>query len=313
MLLASNLAGVLTEVAGQGTGHAATVTVAAGAAAFAGDVLTATWRVGNHTLGSGAGWANLSLPLPLLVTATASQTRVAPPDDSASTYPISVASSFAIAATVHYDDGTSRDFSLDARLNVSLAAASAECASVHGLAQVAVSAGAGCASIEVLVQVPDLSPSLSATVAVPVVKFQALRLSTAPYPSYPGSSARTNVPLYRLDCTPYYQHASASLLVALSDASHFTVANPNPHPDPNPYPYPNPNPNPNPNQVTTQSAFSSSNTTVASLAAPRLRSHSAGTTTLTATFDGHSTTQTLEVSVALALTLILTLSVTLTR
>ena len=44
--------------------------------------------------------------------------------------------SFAIAATVHYDDGTSKDFSSDARLNVSLAAASAECASVQGLAQV---------------------------------------------------------------------------------------------------------------------------------------------------------------------------------
>ena len=139
-------------------------------------------------------------------------------------------SSLAIAATVHYDDGTSKDFSSDARLNVSLAAASAECASVHGLAQVAVSAGAGCASIEVLVQVPDLSPSLSATVAVPVVKFQALRLSTAPYPSYPGSSAHTNVPLYRLDCSSYYQHAAASLLVSLSDASQFPVTNPNPSP-----------------------------------------------------------------------------------
>ena len=271
---------------------AAAMSVGIGATGYAGTVVTATWRVGTETLGSGVGWANMTLPLPVLVTATASQTRVAPPDNSASTYPISVASSFAIAATVHYDDGTSRDFSLDARLNVSLAAASAECASVHGLAQVAVSAGAGCASIEVLVQVPDLSPSLSATVAVPVVKFQALRLSTAPYPSYPGSSAHTNVPLYRLDCTPYYQHAAASLLVNLSDSSEFTVTNPNPCPYPYPYPYPNPNPN----QVTTQSAFSSSDTTVASLAASRLRSLSAGTTTLTATFDGHSTTQTVEVS-----------------
>ena len=136
VLLASNLAGVLTQVAEQGTGHAATMTVAAGAAAFAGDVLTATWRVGNETLGSGVGWANLTLPLPVLVTATASQSRVAPPDDSAAKYPISLRSSFAIAATVHYDDGTSKDFSSDARLNVSLAAASAECASVQGLAQV---------------------------------------------------------------------------------------------------------------------------------------------------------------------------------
>ena len=222
---------------------AATMSVGIGATGYAGTVVTATWRVGTETLGTGVGWANMTLPLPVLVTATASQTRVAPPDDSATTYPISVASSFAIAATVHYDDGTSKDFSSDARLNVSLAAASAECASVHGLAQVAVSAGAGCASIEVLVQVPDLSPSLSATVAVPVVKFQALRLSTAPYPSYPGSSAHTNVPLYRLDCSSYYQHAAASLLVNLSDSSEFTVTNPYPNPNPNPYPYPNPNPN----------------------------------------------------------------------
>ena len=202
------------------------MSVGIGATGYAGTVVTATWRVGTETLGTGVGWANMTLPLPVLVTATASQTRVAPPDDSATTYPISVANSFAIAATVHYDDGTSKDFSSDARLDVSLAAASAECASVHGLAQVAVSAGAGCASIEVLVQVPDLSPSLSATVAVPVVKFQALQLSTAPYPSYPGSSAHTNVPLYRLDCSSYYQHAAASLLVTLSDASKFTVTDP---------------------------------------------------------------------------------------
>ena len=225
VILASNVAGVITEVVNQGTGQAATMRVAVGAAAYVGDVVTATWRVGNETLGSGVGWANLTLPLPILVTATASQTRVAPPDDSATTYPISVRSSFAIASTVHYDDGTSKDFSSDSRLNVSLAAASAECASVQGLAQVDVKAGASCASIEVLVQVPDLSPSLKATVAVPVVKVQALWLSTAPYPSYPGSSARTNVPLYRLDCTPYYQHAEASLLVTLSDASKFTVTN----------------------------------------------------------------------------------------
>ena len=226
VILASNVAGVITEVVDQGTGPVATMRVAVGAAAYVGDVVTATWRVGNETLGSGVGWANLMLPLPTLVTATASQSRVAPPDDSATTYPISIASSFAIAATVHYDDGTSKDFSSDSRLSVSLAAASAACASVHGLAQVDVKAGAGCASIKVLVQVPDLSLSLNATVAVPVVKVHALRLSTAPYPSYPGSSARTNVPLYRLDCTSYYQHAAASLLVTLTDSSEFTVTDP---------------------------------------------------------------------------------------
>ena len=218
----------------------ATMSVGIGANGYVGTVLTATWRTGTETLGTGAGWANMTLPLPVRVAATASQNRVAPPDDSATTYPISVASSFTIAATVHYDDGTSKDFSSDARLSVSLAAASAECASVHGLAQVMVSAGAGCASIKVLVQAPDLSPSLNATVAVPVVKFQSLRLSTAPYPSYPDSSAHANVPLYRLDSTPYYQHAEASLLVILSDSSEFTVTDPNPNPYPNPYPKPLP-------------------------------------------------------------------------
>jgi hypothetical protein len=266
--LAPTVAGVVVT---NGTSNvSATMRVGIGATGYVGTVLTVTWRRGTETLGTGVGWANMTLPLPVLVTTTASQSRVAPPDDSATTSPISVASSFAIAATVHYGDGTSKDFSSDSRLNVSLAVASVGCASVQGLAQVVVSAGAGCASIEVLVQVPDLSSSLSATVVVPVVKIQTLRLSTAPYPSYSGSSAHTNVPLYRLDCTSYYQHTAASVLVNLSDSSEFTV--------------------------TAQSSFSSSNPAVASLAASRLRSLSAGTTTLTATFDGHSTTQTVEVS-----------------
>ena len=268
VFLAPTIEGVV--VSNGTSSEAATMRVGIGASGYAGTVLMATWQVGAETLGTGVGWANMTLPLPILVMAAVSQSRVAPPDDSATTAPISVASSFAIAATVHYDDGTSRDFSSDSRLNVSLAAASAGCASVQGLAQVVVSAGAGCASIEVLVQVPDLSSSLNALVAVPVVRMQALQLSTAPYPSYSGSSAHTNVPLYRLDCTSYYQHTTASVLVNLSDASQLTV--------------------------TAQSSFSSSNMTVASLDSSRLRSLSAGMTTLTATFDGHSTTQTVEVS-----------------
>eukprot|EP00964_Phaeocystis_antarctica_P090328 scaffold57769_cov69-Phaeocystis_antarctica.AAC.1 len=139
------------------------MTVAVGATAYVGDVVTATWRVGTETLGSGAGWANLTLPLPVLVVAAAAESRVAPPDNSAATVPISLATSFAVSVVVHYDDGTSKDFSSDARLNVSLTAASAACASVKGLAQVVLVAGASCASIEVLVSVPALSLSLNAT------------------------------------------------------------------------------------------------------------------------------------------------------
>ena len=81
--------------------------------------------------------------------------------------------------------------------------------------------GANCASIEVLVLVPALAPasSLSATVIVPVVVLQQLQLSTEPFPSYAGSSAHTNVPLYRLGCTAHYQHATARVVAVLSDNS----------------------------------------------------------------------------------------------
>ena len=171
----------------------AKLTVAVGASAYVGSVVTAAWRVGAQTIGSGAGWANLTLPLPIDVTATASRSRVAPPDDSASTSPISVSTSFLISVTVHYDNGVSTDFSSDARLNVSLGEASAACASVQQLAEVVVGAGADCTSIEVLVTVPALSPALFATVVVPVVRLQALQLSTVPFPSFSGSSSHTLV------------------------------------------------------------------------------------------------------------------------
>jgi len=76
------------------------------------------------------------LTLTLTVTLIPTLTLTLPLALALTRHPISVMSSFAIAATVHYDDGTCKDFSSDARLNVSLAAASAECASVQGLAQV---------------------------------------------------------------------------------------------------------------------------------------------------------------------------------
>ena len=44
--------------------NAATLTVGAGATAYAGTVVTAAWRDGAETLGSGTGWANLTLPAP---------------------------------------------------------------------------------------------------------------------------------------------------------------------------------------------------------------------------------------------------------
>ena len=270
VVLASNVAGVVAEVVNLGASQVATMTVAPGAAAYVGDVLTATWRVGTETLGSGVGWANLTLPLPVLVVASAAESRVAPPDDSAATAPISLATSFAVSAVVHYDDGTSTDFSSDSRLNVSLAAASAACASMQGPVQVVLVANATCASIEVLVSVPALSSSLNATVTVPVVVLQQLQLSTKPFPSYSGSSAHTNVPLYRLDCTSYYQHATARVMAVLSDASQVTV--------------------------TSQSSFSSSNAAVVSADSSRLRSLSAGTSTLEATFDGNEVSRSVTVS-----------------
>ena len=266
--LTSNSSGV--TVSNGTSSDAATLTVASGATTFMGTVLTAAWRVGVETVGTGAGWANLTLPPPTLVTATASVSRVAPPDDSASTAPISVATSFSITATVHYSDGATQDFSSDSRLNVSLVTASAACASLHGLAQIMVGAGAGCTSLEVLVTVPSLSSSLNATLTVPVVTLQTLVLSTTPYPSYSGSGSHTNLPLYKLDCTSYYQHATASLVAQLSDSSQTAV--------------------------TSHSSFSSNDTAVASMASARLRSLSAGTITLTATFDGTSVSRSVEVS-----------------
>jgi hypothetical protein len=131
-------------------------------------------------------------------------------------------------------------------------------------------AGASCASIEVLVSVPTLSSSLNATVIVPVVVLQLLQLSTEPFPSYPGSSAHANVPLYRLACTLSYQHATARVVAMLSDASQVAV--------------------------TSQSSFSSSDAAAVSVDSSRLRSLSAGISTLEATFDGNVVSRSVTVS-----------------
>ena len=172
---------------------------------------------------------------------------------------------------MHYDNGASADVSSDSRLNVSLVAASMACASVQGLAQVVLASGADCSSIVVLVTMPALSPSLNVTVSVPVVTLQALQLTTSPFPSYSGSSTHTNVPLYKLDCTSYYQHATASLVAQLSDASQYTV--------------------------TSQSAFSSSDMAVLKVASARLRSLSAGTIRVRKRREANAVTVQLELRV----------------
>lgn len=199
------------------------VTVARGAVRECGALVQASWAACER---NASAIVVLDLPTATGLRASVSAARLAPPGDAATLAPLALASSARIHISVDFSDGTSRDFTDDARVATALASpaagATSGCGAVAGTT-VTVEGAASCDLLTVAVTAPSLGATLRALVTVAVVRLAALQPMAVPYPSFAGSSGVALSALRRLDCVDAYQHAQLRVLALLTDASHADV------------------------------------------------------------------------------------------
>ena len=104
--------------------------VAQGAAVECGGLVSVEWRMCGARLSATTVPVFLDLPAAVAMSFTASQTRLADPEDDATLPPIRVAARAELHVVVTFDDGSSRSMSSDTR--VSFAVAESECARIEG-------------------------------------------------------------------------------------------------------------------------------------------------------------------------------------
>ena len=93
------------------------------------NVVAVGWEIcSNATLATGYPHVNVQAPTATTVTLTIAQSRLTDPTDPAAVAPISIPTSSAVSVSVAFDDGTTRDFTNDARTVVTVDAAYSACA-----------------------------------------------------------------------------------------------------------------------------------------------------------------------------------------
>ena len=172
------------------------------------------------TLATGLAPVHVQVPNAVSVVLRIGRNRLTEPDDSAASSPISLPTSSAVTITVFFDDGTSRDFTSDARANVTIDPGDASCAS-YAAGGLQVLAGATCNQIRLTATVSAYG--LTSSASVPLVRFVSLELTLLPFPAFPGSDAILMSTLRLLDCSGYRQLAQASVVGALSDGTEVTL------------------------------------------------------------------------------------------
>ena len=194
------------------------LTVLPGAVRECGEVVHVSWTACDRNT---TAYVTLNLPTATAVHATIAAARLAPSGDAATLPPLTVASSATIHVLVDFDDGTTRDFTDDARVSTQVTTQIA-CGTVEGTT-LTVGAGVPCDLLAVQVTVPALGASLRDTTSVAVVRLDALQASAVPYPSFVGSTGIALTSMGRLDCIAAYQHAQLRVLAMLSDGSSMDV------------------------------------------------------------------------------------------
>jgi hypothetical protein len=197
------------------------VEVAVSAVTECGLIVSTAWDAcPTVTLATGLAPVHVQVPNAVSVTLRIGRNRLTEPDDSAASSPISLPTSAAVTITVFFDDGTSRDFTSDARAAVTIDPGDASCAS-YAAGGLQVLAGATCNQIRLTATVSAYG--LTSSASVPLVRFVSLELTLLPFPAFPGSDAILMSTLRLLDCSDYRQLAQASVVGALSDGTEVTL------------------------------------------------------------------------------------------
>ncbi|KAJ1626334.1 hypothetical protein T492DRAFT_910200, partial [Pavlovales sp. CCMP2436] len=200
------------------------ISVLPGAFAECGDLIMAQWEVCGATVVS--GFANIFLDRPkagaLLLSSERASLTV--PDDAAAKAPVSTYTESEVRVRVEFATSNSTsvvDYTADVRVERRISPVSAACAYMKTATTVAMFAGSRCKTIEVNVYFQAFA--ISDTLVIPVVYLQGLAMIASPFPSYGGSTAKLSQTLHKIDCTGYYQHATATAIATLTDASAFHV------------------------------------------------------------------------------------------
>lgn len=162
---------------------------ASGSAAIrrCGPYLTATWEVCGRQLGSGSGQVLLSMPMPQAISGfVADPGVITSGDDPAALPPLSLAQAAALSLNVTFSDGSTRDFTTDSRVTVTVTAGTSLCTVARANATTGAwvvrvaagstgSMGAGC-TLAAAVRFDGSAPPLNATVAIGVVTLRSVLL-----------------------------------------------------------------------------------------------------------------------------------------
>ncbi|KAK3278768.1 hypothetical protein CYMTET_13314 [Cymbomonas tetramitiformis] len=201
-----------------------TGTVRIGSDTSSGDMLVGTWidACTNGTIGAGTAPITVTLVPPVSATVSSRYTKVTHPGDSATSSPISMPTRSDLTVTMTYEDGTTKDFTSDARTQYTIISGSS-LAAMENSTVAASTEATGSGEVQVQVSFPSYASasSITAEVTLEVVIFDSLGVTAKPYPSYSGS-ANTDT-LKQVQCTGKYQRARATVTASLSDASAYDV------------------------------------------------------------------------------------------
>ena len=217
------------------------VSVAPGAVSLCGPAIKARWELCNVTVARGMGIVMLDMPEAVRVQLSGPD-KITVEGDGAALAPFDVPSAATFTATVHFEDGSSQDFSRDSR-TVYTVVVGGESVTMRRNVMVGVEGSSDDSSenasaaanhstrpdvIALRVAFPDAFPWLNASANITLVRFERIVLRTGAWPAPPNSGARDDavesdsqnlIVLRPLGCSGVYQRLEAQSTGVLSDGT----------------------------------------------------------------------------------------------
>eukprot|EP00854_Cymbomonas_tetramitiformis_P007002 gene7002-8348_t len=184
--------------------------------------LSCTWTDvlnGGGEIGSGYGQAIVDLPLPTSASIILTSSKITRPSDPSTSDPINTPTSTAATVTVTFEDGTTKDFSLDSRAVLTVFSGDdlVRFTSAN-IAQVKPDTSSF-GPVEIEVTFPIYAPGLTATASLSVVGMSHLKVSSAPYPAFPGSEVINETVLSNVLCSETFQRSQLAVTSYLTDGT----------------------------------------------------------------------------------------------
>ena len=205
-----------------GEGLASGIEVAVGAMPLCHPAVVATWAVCGASIAEDRGVVMLNMPPPVSVAITPSAARLTKAGDGATLAPFSVAASVVLGVLVRFEDGTTQDFSNDARTAFTVVEDGSEAmvevaGNVLTVKSDAPSVAVGTETVTIAIGFPGVY-GLNTTISLLVVELSSVSTFTTPYPAVSGWSGDVSS-LGRVGCSGVYQRLEAQASGTLSDGT----------------------------------------------------------------------------------------------